>query len=74
LAAENRPDVIVLDLGLRDARGDVVFDGIRLASPASRVVVYTAHESQQSWYESRGATFVSKSTGSDEIVSALRSA
>jgi hypothetical protein len=48
-----------------------VFDGIRLASPTSRVVIFTAHETDHSWYESRGAVFVPKSARPTEIVTAL---
>lgn len=71
LAAQKRPDIVVLDLYLADARGRAVFDGIRLASPTSRVVIFTAHETDHSWYESRGAVFVPKSARPTEIVTAL---
>jgi DNA-binding NarL/FixJ family response regulator len=42
LAARERPDVIVLDLGLPDLAGREVLSRLREASPASKVVVFTA--------------------------------
>lgn len=72
LAARKRPDVIVLDLSLADATGRGVFTSLRAAAPASRIVIYTGHESEPGWYERRGATFVPKSSGARDLIAALK--
>jgi DNA-binding NarL/FixJ family response regulator len=63
LAADHKPDVIVLDTRLPDPVGRPTFEQLRTVAPESKVVVYSAAESDQSWYTSRGAPFVEK--GSD---------
>jgi len=72
LADAERPDVIVLDLYLSDGGGRNVFSAVRAASPESKVVVYTAYESQRRWYEQQGAPVVGKSVGTDELVATIR--
>jgi DNA-binding NarL/FixJ family response regulator len=72
LAESVRPDVIVLDLYLTDAGGRSVFTTVRSASPESRIVIYTAYESQRTWYEGQGVAVVGKSASTDDLVAALR--
>jgi DNA-binding NarL/FixJ family response regulator len=72
LAAHERPDLVILDLMLDDASGPAVFEGIRTASPSSRVVIFTAHDSHRQWYEEQGAVFVAKTSNTDRLVRALR--
>ena len=71
LAAREQPDVIVLDLGLPDASAPDVFDIVRTASPDSRLVIFSAHESKEAWCVQQGAIFVAKSNGPAGLVTAL---
>jgi len=77
LARRERPDIIVLDLELPDGSGLDAIAEIKSASPASRVVVFSAYagEERVSTALSRGAySYVLKGTPSDELLAAVRAA
>ncbi|MBI2708104.1 MAG: response regulator transcription factor [Actinobacteria bacterium] len=44
LVATERPDVLVLDIGLPDTSGLNAVEGLRRASPATRVLMLTVHD------------------------------
>ena len=71
LAAQQQPDVVVLDLALPDAAGRIVYDGIRLAAPATRFIIFTAHESEHRFYTQQGVTFIAKIDRPAALVAAL---
>jgi len=75
-AAENRPDVIVLDLGLPDMSGIEVLEGIRgwLTVP---VIVLSARTDSSDKVEALDAgsdDYVTKPFGMDEFLARLRAA
>lgn len=61
LAAQLRPDVVVLDLGLPDIAGQEVLSRIRADAPAIKVVVFSGLEGvDRSWIDANAAGFASK--------------
>ena len=54
------PDVIVLDLGLPDLAGRDLLTRVRRASPTSRIVVFSAGDSDRAWFEQRSSGYVVK--------------
>ena len=48
LAAQERPDVVVLDIGLPDLAGKEVLSGLREAAPSVKVVVFSATDPEDS--------------------------
>ena len=72
LAANERPDIVVLDLGLPDIAGREVLARVRDASPSTRVVVLSAMEpTDRSWFEERTAGYVLKDDDIDYLVDLL---
>jgi DNA-binding NarL/FixJ family response regulator len=74
LAAKHRPDVIVLDLTMPDLNGLEATRKILSAEPSARVLVLTAHESEQLVREvlSAGAQgYVLKSDAGRVLISAV---
>lgn len=76
LAADLRPDVVVLDLLLPDsAQGRDTYQRLHAASPESRLVIYTGHDTDPGWYRTQGAAgFVDKGTGINQLVEAVEHA
>lgn len=76
LAADLLPDVVVLDLLLPDSsRGRVTYERLRAASPDSKLVIYTGHDTDPAWYRTQGAAgFVDKGTSIDRLVDAVENA
>jgi DNA-binding NarL/FixJ family response regulator len=75
LAASLKPDVVVLDLTMPELNGLEAARQIILADPAARVLILTAHESEQLVREvlSAGAKgYVLKSDAGRTLVSALQ--
>jgi CheY-like chemotaxis protein len=72
LAAEHRPDIVVLDLGLPDIAGRDVLARLRDESPDTRVVVLSAREpTDRAWFEERTAGYVLKDADLDYLVDVL---
>lgn len=75
LVARERPDVVLLDLELPDRSGLDAIADLKAASPASRIVVFTAYagEERVAVAVSRGAdSYVLKGTSSDELVATIQ--
>jgi DNA-binding NarL/FixJ family response regulator len=62
LARQLRPHAVVLDLLLPDAEPRQAFAAVRAAAPSSRLVVFSAKETNREWYERQGANFFGKSS------------
>ncbi len=72
IVAEQRPDIVVLDLGLPDIAGREVLARVREESPATRVVVLSAREaSDRAWFEERTAGYVLKDADLDYLIDLL---
>lgn len=77
LLMSTRPDVVLLDQELPDGSGSDAVAALLTARPETQIVMLTASTSDQvlSTAMSAGATgFVSKTSGLDELVSAVRAA
>ena len=70
-AAELQPDVVVLDLGLPDLAGHEVLSGIRAASPASKVVVFSGADASGIREQVEG--YVAKDAELDHLLDLLES-
>ena len=71
LAAEHRPDVIVLDLGLPDLAGKDLLTRIRRVAPTSKIVIFSGSDTDRTWFERRSAGFVLKDAELDQLISLL---
>jgi CheY-like chemotaxis protein len=72
IAAEHRPDIVVLDLGLPDIAGRDVLARVREVSPTTRVVVLSAREpTDRAWFEERTAGYVLKDADLDYLIDLL---
>jgi CheY-like chemotaxis protein len=72
IAAEHRPDIVVLDLGLPDIAGRDVLATVREESPTTRVVVFSAREAtDRAWFEERAAGYVLKDADLDYLIDLL---
>ena len=72
IAREQRPDIVVLDLGLPDIAGRDVLAQVRVESPDTRVVVLSAREpTDRAWFEERTAGYVLKDADIDYLVDVL---
>ena len=60
LAAQTRPDVVVLDLGLPDLAPKNLLVEVRRASPTSKIVVFSGFDAERPWFEQRAEGFVAK--------------
>jgi DNA-binding NarL/FixJ family response regulator len=75
LAADLRPDLVVLDLLLPDTVGQASYLRLQEAAPGSRVVIYSVDDSDPDWYRRNGAVgFVDKDAGLDDLVDVIESA
>jgi DNA-binding response OmpR family regulator len=71
-AVTDRPDVVLLDLGLPDLAGRDVLSRLREVVPAAKVVVFTGTDSEErSWFEENAAGYVLKSAELDYLVELL---
>lgn len=74
LAAEHRPDVVVLDLGLPDIAGREVLSRVRESSPGSKVVIFSGLETaDRSWFADHSEGFVLKDADLGYLVDLLES-
>lgn len=74
LAAQLRPDIVVLDLGLPDIAGQEVLTRIRADSPASHVVVFSGLDDvDRSWIDANAAAFVLKDADLGYLLDLLES-
>jgi CheY-like chemotaxis protein/anti-sigma regulatory factor (Ser/Thr protein kinase) len=74
LAAQLRPDVVVLDLGLPDIAGREVLSRIRAEAPDTKVVVFSGLETvDRAWIDANAAGFVLKDADLGYLVELLES-
>lgn len=74
LAAQLRPDVVVLDLGLPDIAGREVLTRVREVSPGSKVVVFSGLETtDRTWIRDHVEGFVVKDADLGYLVDLLES-
>ena len=74
LAAEHRPDVVVLDLGLPDIAGREILTRVRESSPQSKVVIFSGLETpDRSWFDDHSEGFVLKDADLGYLVDLLES-
>ena len=72
LAGTLHPDVVVLDLGLPDLAGREVLSGLRVASPATKVVVFSGRDSdEEHWVAENVEGYVLKDAAIDHLVDLL---
>ena len=74
LAAQLRPDVVVLDLGLPDIAGREVLSRVREVSPVSKVVVFSGLETaDRGWIRDHAEGFVVKDAELSYLIDLLES-
>ncbi len=74
LNADRQPQLIILDLGLKDANGLELIKQIRAANPAGRVLIFTMHEEPElaaRTMESGASGYVTKNEGPDVFLAAV---
>ena len=75
LASAQRPDVLILDLELGGRSGLDAIREIKAASPATRIVIFSAYAGEErvaSAFERGADSYVLKGTSSDELVAVVR--
>jgi len=75
LASAQRPDVLILDLELGERSGLDAIREIKAASPATRIVIFSAYAGEErvaSAFERGADSYVLKGTSSDELVAVVR--
>ena len=75
LAARLQPDVVLTDIGLPGRSGLLLVRELRKVCPAARVVLLTAHASEEyirAGLDAKADGYVLKDSGHDELVSAIR--
>ena len=75
IASAQRPDVLILDLELGGRSGLDAIPEIKAASPATRIVVFSAYAGEErvaSAFERGADSYVLKGTSSDELVAVVR--
>lgn len=74
LAAQLRPDVVVLDLGLPDIAGREVLSRIRADAPETKVVVFSGLETvDRAWIDANAAGYVLKDADLGYLIELLES-
>jgi len=76
LALEERPDVIVMDIGMPDMDGQEATRQIKAALPDCRVLALTVHEDKDHFFQMLDAGvsgYVSKHASPEELLAAIRS-
>jgi DNA-binding NarL/FixJ family response regulator len=68
LAAEQEPDLVVLDLGLPDSSGSQSYVQVHAAAPGSRFVIYSSSDAERGWFQMRGVSFVGKNGDLTELM------
>lgn len=71
LAAEQAPDLVVLDLGLPDSSGSESYVQVQAAAPDSRFVIYTSSDAERAWFRTHGVDFVGKNGDLTELMDAV---
>jgi two-component system, NarL family, response regulator NreC len=77
LAAQTKPDVIVMDITLPDISGIEATRRIKQAQPGAAIVALTIHEDEQYFFEmlQAGASgYVPKRAAPDDLISSIRAA
>jgi DNA-binding NarL/FixJ family response regulator len=75
LVTTERPDVLILDLELGGASGLDAIPRVKAASPATRIVVFSAYAGEErvaTAFERGADSYVLKGTSSDELVAVVR--
>lgn len=73
IAKRVNPETIILDLQLPDATPGQTYSAMRAGAPESRLVVFSARESNRAWYEQHGTRFFGKGSDPfDHLVEWLR--
>ena len=75
IARVHAPDVMVLDLELGGSSGLDAIPGVKAASPATRVVIFSAYAGEErvaTAFERGADSYVLKGTSSDELVAVVR--
>jgi DNA-binding NarL/FixJ family response regulator len=76
LAARLQPDVVLTDIGLPGRSGLLLVRELRKVSPAARIVLLTAHATEEyirAGLDAQADGYVLKDSGHAELVSAIRS-
>ncbi|HTJ24643.1 MAG TPA: response regulator transcription factor [Candidatus Limnocylindria bacterium] len=72
-----RPDVLVLDLELGDGNALDAIATLKVVSPATRIVIFSAYAGEErvaAAFERGADSYVLKGTSSDELLAAIRAA
>jgi two-component system, NarL family, response regulator NreC len=75
LATQVQPDVVLTDIGLPGRSGLLLVRELRKVCPAARIVLLTAHASEEyirAGLDAKADGYVLKDSGHDELVSAIR--